>query len=97
VGSLEITHGTFTINSSAPIDCQIDDKICQDIEEAYQFIESGFFNAIANGFNAHVELDTSLSLTASHAFSKDIFTIGLPGFQVCVLDLLWFLSISSIM
>jgi hypothetical protein len=83
VASLEITHGTFTINSSTANDCQFG-EICQVIEEAYHFIEYGFFNIVANGFSAHVELNTSISLIASQPFSKDIYTIGLPGFQVRV-------------
>jgi hypothetical protein len=75
VGTLEITHGTFTINTSTT----------NEFEEAAHFIEHGFFNVVANGFSAHVELENSISLTASLPFQKTIFTIGFPGFQVRVI------------
>lgn len=72
VGTLEITHGTFTVNSSTN----------NEFEEAYQFIEHGFFNLVGNGISAHIELDTLVSLTAS--FMKEVIVISLPGFQVSV-------------
>jgi hypothetical protein len=73
-GTVDITQGTFTVNSSAT----------NELEEVTHFIENGFFNVVANGVSAHIELDTSISLTASQAFSHTILTLTLPGFQVRV-------------
>lgn len=74
VGTLDITHGTFTINSSAT----------NELEEAIQFIKNGFFNVAANSVSAHIELDTSISLMESQNFVQNIFSLALPGFQVRV-------------
>jgi hypothetical protein len=70
-GTLEITEGVFSVNSSAIKEFQ-----------ALNFIEHGYFKAVANGVNAHVELDTTLSLSSTQAFDKTLSTITLPGFQV---------------
>jgi len=83
--SVEITQGTFIINSSTTNDLEKScpfGEICRVIEEAYQFVESGFFNVAVNGFNAHMELNTSISVSTSQFISQNIFTVGLPGFQV---------------
>jgi len=74
MGVLDITHGTFTINGSTT----------NKIDEAIHFIKNGFFNVVANGVSAHIELNTSISLIASQPFKQDIFTAALPGFQVRV-------------
>jgi hypothetical protein len=74
VGVLDITQGTFTVNSSAT----------NEIDKVIQFIKDGFFNVAANGVSAHIELDTSISLMASQNFSHYIVTLDLPGFQVRV-------------
>lgn len=83
--SVEITHGTFIINSSTINDfqqsCQLG-EVCHVIEEAYQFVEYGFFNVVVNGFSAHMELYNSIMVSTSQFFSQDLVTIGLPGFQV---------------
>jgi hypothetical protein len=72
-GVLDITHGTFTVNGSAT----------NEIERVTQFIKDGFFSAVANDVSARIELDTTILLMASKSFSQNIFTIALPGFQVC--------------
>jgi hypothetical protein len=74
VGTIDITQGTFTVNSSST----------NEFEEVIQFIENGFFNVVANGVNAHIGLDISTSLMASLPFTKNIITLALPGFQVRV-------------
>jgi hypothetical protein len=73
VGTLEITQGTFTVNSST----------INEFDEARQFIEHGFFGFVGNGISAHIELDTLVTLTAS--FEGAISTTALPGFQVSTL------------
>jgi len=74
VGVLDITQGTFTVNSSAT----------NEFDEAIQFIKDGFFNVAANGISAHIELDTSISLMESQTFTQNIVNLALPGFQVRV-------------
>lgn len=73
VGTIEITQGTFFVNSS----------ISDEYEEAYHFIEHGYFDFVGNGIGAHIELETSVSVTAS--FAKTFVVITLPGFQVSIL------------
>ena len=72
VGTLEITQGTFTVNSSA----------ANGFEEAYQFIEHGFFNYVGNGISAHMELDTLVSFASS--FAGDVAVVAMPGFQASI-------------
>jgi hypothetical protein len=83
VGTLDITQGTFTVNSAA-----------NPLEEASQFIHQGFFNVAANGVSAHMELDTSVTL--SQSFSVDIFKIPLLGFQVRIFSMLFVSQFSAI-
>jgi hypothetical protein len=71
-GTVDITQGTFTVNSSA----------ANDLEEVAHFIENGFFNVVANGVSAHIEIDTTISLAVSKSFSHNILILALPGFQV---------------
>jgi hypothetical protein len=72
VGTLEITQGTFTVNSSP----------ANEFEEAYQFIEHGFFDYVGNGISAHMELDTLVSFTSS--FIGNVAVVALPGFQASI-------------
>jgi hypothetical protein len=72
VGTLEITQGTFTVNSSA----------ANEFEEAYQFIEHGFFDYVGNGMSAHMELDTLVSFTSS--FMGNVAVVTMPGFQASI-------------
>jgi hypothetical protein len=72
VGSLDITQGTFVVNNSAT----------NKFDQAFQFIEEGFFNVVANGLSAHIELDTSVTLSLD--FDKVVFREPLSPFQVCI-------------
>jgi hypothetical protein len=71
-GSIEITEGEFTVMDSVTAAFQAKD-----------FITNGYFKAVFNGVKAHVELDTTLSLSTGIQFDQTLTTIGLPGFQVC--------------
>lgn len=51
-------------------------------DDVVNFAEHGFFKAVANGVAAHIELDTTLSLSTSKSFKEQLATFSLPGFQV---------------
>jgi len=70
-GTVEITEGVFRVNSTTI-----------EALQAVNFIENGYFKAVANGVNAHIELDTTLSLSSTQSFDNTLSTITLPGFQV---------------
>jgi hypothetical protein len=70
-GTVEITEGVFHVNSTTI-----------EAFQAVNFIENGYFKAVANGVNAHIELDTTLSLSSTQSFDNTLSTIALPGFQV---------------
>lgn len=70
-GSVEITQGVFTISNSS-----------LSTEEAINFLENGYFDAVVNGLDAHIELETSIAGTFTESFNKSLATLTLPGFQV---------------
>lgn len=70
-GEVSISEGAFIVNGSSISGLQ-----------AVNFLEHGYFTAVANGVNAHVELDTSLSLSDQISFDNTILSLALPGFQV---------------
>jgi hypothetical protein len=82
VGTIEITEGVFSVNSTTI-----------EAFQAVNFIENGYFKAVANGVNAHIELDTTLSLSSTQSFDNTLSTITLLGFQV---RLIFYLSASCI-
>jgi len=70
-GTIEITEGEFTVSDSVTAAFQAKD-----------FITNGYFKAVFNGVKAHVEIDTTLSLSTGIKFDQTLIEIGLPGFQV---------------
>jgi hypothetical protein len=70
-GTIEITEGEFTVGNSTV-----------DVLKAVDFLQNGYFKAVANGLQAHIALDTTLSLSNTQSFDKTLATITLPGFQV---------------
>ncbi|KAI9650585.1 hypothetical protein NHQ30_000603 [Ciborinia camelliae] len=70
-GSLEITQGVFTISNSS-----------LKTEKAVNFLEHGYFEAVANELGAHIEIDTSIAGTFTESFNKSLVTLALPGFQI---------------
>ncbi|TVY19051.1 hypothetical protein LARI1_G002024 [Lachnellula arida] len=70
-GTIDIVEGEFTVSNSTT-----------DGEKAIDFINTGFFRAVANNLGAHVELDTTLSLSTTQSFNKTLTSIGLPGFEI---------------
>lgn len=69
-GTIDIAEGVFIVNNTLPEG------------RAVNFLNHGYFLALANGLNAHVELDTTLSLSTGQSFDEVLATIGIPGFQV---------------
>jgi hypothetical protein len=69
-GTVDITEGVFTVNGTIPE------------AKAANFLNHGYFQAVANGLNAHVELDTTLSLSTGQSFDEVLATIVILGFQV---------------
>ncbi|KAM3082353.1 hypothetical protein ACMFMF_002017 [Clarireedia jacksonii] len=70
-GDISITHGAVsmgTFNTS--------------VGEAVNFLKEGYFYAEANGFNAHIEIDTSISGAIDKSFSYPLVTLALPGFAI---------------
>ncbi|TVY88396.1 hypothetical protein LAWI1_G004756, partial [Lachnellula willkommii] len=70
-GTIDIVEGEFTVSNSTT-----------GGEKAIDFINTGFFRAVANNLGAHVELDTTLSLSTAQSFNKTLTSIGLPGFEI---------------
>jgi hypothetical protein len=70
-GTIDIVEGEITVSNSTT-----------EVGQAVDFINTGFFRAVANNMSAHVELDTSLLLSTTQSFNKTLITIGLPGFEV---------------
>lgn len=70
-GAIEITEGELTVSDATTFPTK-----------AKAFIDYGYFKAVANGVIAHVELDTTLSLSNTQSFDTTIATIPLTGFQV---------------
>ncbi|RFU30780.1 hypothetical protein B7463_g5553, partial [Scytalidium lignicola] len=70
-GAIEITEGEFTISNSTTA-----------AFKALDFIDNGFFKAVATGMNAHIALDTTLSLSSTQSFDKTLITITPPGFSI---------------
>jgi hypothetical protein len=70
-GEVSISEGVFIVNGSSISGL-----------EAVNFLDHGYFTAVANGVNARVELDTTLSLSNQISFDNTILSLALPGFQV---------------
>lgn len=65
-GTIDITEGAFSVDGTG----------------LANFINHGYFEVVANGLNAHVELDTTLALSSGKSFDQNIATITMPGFQI---------------
>jgi hypothetical protein len=72
-GTIDIVEGEVTVSNSTTA-----------AGKALDFINTGFFRAVANNLSAHVELDTTLSLSTTQSFNKTLTSIGLPGFEVSI-------------
>ena len=72
-GTIDIVEGEITVSNSTT-----------DAGKALDFINTGFFRAVVNNLSAHVELDTTLSLSNTQSFNKTLTSIGLPGFEVSI-------------
>ncbi|RDL37181.1 uncharacterized protein BP5553_04614 [Venustampulla echinocandica] len=70
-GNIDIAEGEFTLGNSTT-----------DVGKAVDFINSGFFRAVANNMSAHVLLDISLTLSKPQTWSKILTEITLPGFEI---------------
>lgn len=75
-GKVEVTEGTFIITSS-------NFSLIEDVDEIENFIESGYFLAKFTGVGAHIDLATSLDISAKNqSFNEELSTIPLIGFHV---------------
>ncbi|TVY85315.1 hypothetical protein LSUE1_G000192 [Lachnellula suecica] len=70
-GTIDIVEGEITLSNSTTA-----------LGEAVDFINTGYFRAVANNMSAHIELDTSLDLSITQSFNKSFPAIGIPGFQI---------------
>jgi len=56
-----------------------------DVGQLVDFVENGFFQIVANNLEAHIELESKLTLAKERTFQKQLTEFGLPGFSVSVL------------
>ena len=77
-GSIELSHGSFTVNgtNSTSNDTFLDQFL------DYGFVAFGYSEFLIHNFTAHVELETSFSLSGTTSFTAPLGSFPLTPFTV---------------